>query len=417
MQPLDGYLFNPIVSNSKEQGKMPEAFMFIDSEAEANFIGDTILQLRPQYECKGCGGTGKDLSTSADNGPSGIFAGLDDSESTDPCPDCKGRGSWGNFFVTYRVRAVGPFVERALLHRSIPFINLNGTSFWKLQHVQITWRYLQLIVALKNNDHRLETQAHGYVYRIASRWMQQPWDRKSKESGAYLDRKGEYINHRWLDNKFKAACPTYTQAELLYKADKLHWQWKAGVADYVNTISRLLATYDADGFRAAIDWIIENITTPWYMKEHGGMDEADSSFGDDLDVIRTMAEDYETAEEFLGFIDEIQKATDNRGQGANAVVLATFHKIKGQEADVVFMAGCSEMIVPTAYALGKVFPPKGMIPPPPTNDGIVNERLAFYVGFTRAKKEVYITCPLIWRKKEVEPSRFIAELGLMLQSV
>ena len=69
-----------------------------------------------------------------------------------------------------------------------------------------------------------------------------------------------------------------------------------------------------------------------------------------------------------------------------------------------------------AKAEGLVPVEQGVLPPPPSNSGIASERFCFYVGISRAERICIVTCPLAWRGKEVEPSRFIFEAGLILET-
>lgn len=86
---------------------------------------------------------------------------------------------------------------------------------------------------------------------------------------------------------------------------------------------------------------------------------------------------------------------------ANCVKLMTIHQAKGLEFYTVFISGVEEGFVPLVKEeYGK--------------DELEEERRLFYVGMTRAKKQLYLTYTksrLIWgRRKQQAPSRFLKEI-------
>ncbi|MDA8169850.1 MAG: UvrD-helicase domain-containing protein [Nitrospiraceae bacterium] len=106
-----------------------------------------------------------------------------------------------------------------------------------------------------------------------------------------------------------------------------------------------------------------------------------------------------------GFLEELaldgppeEKKDENKNFG---VVLTTFHSAKGLEFPVVFIACLEEDILPHK---------KSALP----GEGIEEERRLFYVGITRAMRELYLTCAgsRVRYGKFVPstPSRFLEEL-------
>jgi DNA helicase-2/ATP-dependent DNA helicase PcrA len=86
----------------------------------------------------------------------------------------------------------------------------------------------------------------------------------------------------------------------------------------------------------------------------------------------------------------------------NAVKLMTVHAAKGLEFHTVIVAGLNE----------------GKFPSKKTTD-MEEERRLFYVAVTRAKENLFVTCPravLDWngKLKSAEPSRFIQEMGVLV---
>jgi DNA helicase-2/ATP-dependent DNA helicase PcrA len=106
----------------------------------------------------------------------------------------------------------------------------------------------------------------------------------------------------------------------------------------------------------------------------------------------------ENARELLSKAVEFEKSSDSKSLGAfledvalvadvdaydenvDAVSLMTLHSAKGLEFDRVFIVGAEENIFPSARSLGGSDP-----------DALEEERRLCYVGFTRARKELYVT--------------------------
>jgi DNA helicase II / ATP-dependent DNA helicase PcrA len=67
---------------------------------------------------------------------------------------------------------------------------------------------------------------------------------------------------------------------------------------------------------------------------------------------------------------------------ADAVTLLTLHAAKGLEFEVVFLAGCEKDLLPLR------FPGPGGV----TDADLAEERRLLFVGITRARARLYLTC-------------------------
>lgn len=92
---------------------------------------------------------------------------------------------------------------------------------------------------------------------------------------------------------------------------------------------------------------------------------------------------------------------DDINQGVDAIHLMTLHAAKGLEFPIVFMTGMEEGIFPHSRAL---FNPQDL----------EEERRLCYVGITRAKERVFLSCalrrPLFGSIQANPPSRFLSEI-------
>lgn len=109
--------------------------------------------------------------------------------------------------------------------------------------------------------------------------------------------------------------------------------------------------------------------------------------------------------DLAAFLDEISLVsdTDNIKGEDGAVALLTLHASKGLEFPVVFLAGFEDGIFPSALSVASADPKE-----------IEEERRLLYVGITRAKERLFITCSRtrMQRGEPVfnPPSRFFGEI-------
>ena len=129
-------------------------------------------------------------------------------------------------------------------------------------------------------------------------------------------------------------------------------------------------------------------------------------FGDDdkrylKELIEKTFDQYHgTVSGFLQWAATRRVEDEVKDDDENTVKLMTVHTAKGLEFDHVYLVGCIE----------------GKFPMTRKDSDIEEERRIFYVGQTRAKERLVMTCPqeIQYAKysKKTEPSRFISESGL-----
>jgi DNA helicase-2/ATP-dependent DNA helicase PcrA len=104
---------------------------------------------------------------------------------------------------------------------------------------------------------------------------------------------------------------------------------------------------------------------------------------ENLDQLVEVAREFDAAtieeEDTLGqFLQQLALVADadSRSEDDGLVTLMTLHNAKGLEYPIVFIAGCEDGVFPHARALDE--------------GGLEEERRLFYVGVTRAKRELYL---------------------------
>jgi len=137
---------------------------------------------------------------------------------------------------------------------------------------------------------------------------------------------------------------------------------------------------------------------------------------ENLNELRGLAESFDDREPGQGLEDFLAEvalvsdvdAYDENGEG---VTLITLHMVKGLEFPVVFMVGMEEGLLPHQRALDER-------EEDPTAVGatseMAEERRLCYVGMTRAKDRLYLSCAfrrhLYGRSQPAFPSRFLTEI-------
>lgn len=128
---------------------------------------------------------------------------------------------------------------------------------------------------------------------------------------------------------------------------------------------------------------------------------------EDLRSLCRAAHDYEHRNgddaTLAGFLERTraEPATTLTAEHDNRLTISTIHGAKGTEADVVFLIGCEERLLPTRYAIDSDDPLS-----------IEEERRLFYVAATRAGDRLGLTSVAERLGRSAgRPSRFLTEAG------
>ena len=123
------------------------------------------------------------------------------------------------------------------------------------------------------------------------------------------------------------------------------------------------------------------------------------------DLIKSLLERIDYAEYLSEFLEEIMLVADidNVENGDNRVLLMTLHSAKGLEFPVVYLAGMEDGLFPSFMTIASDDPLE-----------IEEERRLAYVGITRAKEDLTLTCAksrMLRGETQYNPvSRFVREI-------
>lgn len=119
-----------------------------------------------------------------------------------------------------------------------------------------------------------------------------------------------------------------------------------------------------------------------------------------LDELQESAKEYNSYDAWFlhmeEYKEELEKQAREQQYNPDGVTLATLHSAKGLEYEVVYIIDVNEGIMPYKKAV--------------LNQDIEEERRMFYVGMTRAKKELYLSSVHEYGGRKVDVSRFIKEI-------
>jgi DNA helicase II / ATP-dependent DNA helicase PcrA len=137
---------------------------------------------------------------------------------------------------------------------------------------------------------------------------------------------------------------------------------------------------------------------------------------ENLNELRGLAESFDDREPSQGLEDFLAEvalvsdvdAYDENGEGAT---LITLHMVKGLEFPVVFMVGMEEGLLPHQRALDEREENPSAVG---ATTEMAEERRLCYVGMTRAKDRLYLSCAfrrhLYGRSQPAFPSRFLSDV-------
>jgi DNA helicase-2/ATP-dependent DNA helicase PcrA len=127
----------------------------------------------------------------------------------------------------------------------------------------------------------------------------------------------------------------------------------------------------------------------------------------DIRALANFAAQYNTVEAFLADValaGEFSGETVVTGPDEQEfVILSTVHQAKGLEWPIVFIPWLADGRFPTDMAIN-------------TQEDLEEERRVFHVAVTRAKDELYLVVPQLYRNRSkslvvVKPSRFLTEIA------
>ena len=286
--------------------------------------------------------------------------------------------TYNDFAILYRMNSQSRSIEDILRRENVPYKIIGGLKFYERKEIKDTIAYLRLI--------------------------QNPSDNLSLTRIINEPKRG--IGKTSLDNVQQIAMQSETSMyDVIKRADEFGLNRVfANSREFVSQIEELRAK--KDNIKIS-DLIKETLNKTGYTKalEDEDTTEAETRL-ENIEEFLTVAMEFEeqmaenSLEEFLEGIT-LSSDLDNADDQEDSVTLMTLHSAKGLEFPVVFLVGMEEGIFPGYKSIGE---PKEL----------EEERRLCYVGITRAKQNLFISCA---RQRTIfgstscnQVSRFVKEI-------
>ena len=263
---------------------------------------------------------------------------------------------YSDFAILYRMNTQSRAIEEILRRESIPYKIIGGLKFYERKEIKDIISYLRLI---QNPSDNLSLK----------RIVNEPKRGIGKTS---LDKIEEL--------SINSGVPMY---EIIKNAEQYGLNRVfLNSREFVNAIEELRAKKDD---MKISDLIKETLKKSGYTQalENENTIEAENRI-ENLDEFLTVAiefEDESADNKLSDFLEGITLSSDidNMEETEETVTLMTLHSAKGLEFPVVFLVGMEEGIFPGYKSIGE---PKEL----------EEERRLCYVGITRAKEHLFLTC-------------------------
>ncbi len=290
--------------------------------------------------------------------------------------------SYGEFAVLYRTNAQSRLLEEKFIMEGIPYNVVGGVNFYARKEIK------DLLAYLKTIDNGRDDLAVKRIINIPKRGI----------GAASIAKVEDYAMMRGI-----SFYDALREADQIMELGKGAAKIKPFV-DLIQTFRSKLAYYSLE------DLMEDILEKTGYVRELEQNDEEDAQERiSNVNELITKVVTYEQIHDepsLSEFLEEVALVADidNVEDGANRVLLMTLHSAKGLEFTHVYLAGMEDGIFPGYMAIAAEDP----------EAELAEERRLAYVGITRAKEELTLTCArmrMLRGEAQYNPvSRFVREI-------
>ncbi|MCH5267366.1 MAG: DNA helicase PcrA [Lachnospiraceae bacterium] len=295
-----------------------------------------------------------------------------------------GEATYQDFAILYRTNAQSRVFEEKLVTGNIPYRIVGAVNFYQRREIKDLLAYLRTV------ENGLDDISVKRIINVPKRGI----------GLTTIDRVAAYaIEH---ETSFYGALQNYEYIDGLKRS-------AAKLGGFVSLIESFKRHLDSPGYSLE-DLIREIIEETGYVRqlEEEGTDEANGRIENIEELINKVVSYEENCEEeptLSGFLEDVALVADidTVDSDTNMVLLMTLHSAKGLEFPYVYLVGMEDGIFPGYGAVMGDDP-----------DEMEEERRLCYVGITRAKKKLSLSCARSrFRNGEQQynrPSSFINEI-------
>ncbi|MEE1242487.1 MAG: DNA helicase PcrA [Frisingicoccus sp.] len=292
------------------------------------------------------------------------------------------KAQYHDFAILYRTNAQSRVLEEKFVSKSIPYKVVGGVNFYQRKEIKDILAYLKTI---DNGRDNLSVQR---IINVPKRGI----------GAASVSKAVEYAQERDMSLFDALEC-----CEDIPRLGK--------TAEKIKGFVNMIAVFRAQSEYISLAELLENI-----LEETGYIKELEEEYEEqaearieNIDELMNKIIAYEQEEEeptLSGFLENVALVADidSLDESEDYVMLMTLHSAKGLEFPYVYMCGMEDGLFPSYMTIVSDDP-----------DEIEEERRLCYVGITRAKKKLTMTCA---RSRMVRgstqynrPSRFVSEIS------
>jgi DNA helicase-2/ATP-dependent DNA helicase PcrA len=296
---------------------------------------------------------------------------------------------YSDFAVLYRTNAQSRAFEDVLARRRIPYRLVGGIRFWERREVKDVVAYMRFCFNPK------DVLSFGRIVSVPSR----------KIGNVTVEAVNAYARERDSDILSLLAEPFHIPGVPRAAINQLQ--------SFRAQIESVRATMGVLHPSELIDQVVEVMG----LRQHylDGTPQGEARL-ENINELRGLAEGFDDREPAQGLEDFMAEVAlvsdvDSYDENGEGVTLITLHMVKGLEFPVVFMVGMEEGLLPHQRALDEREENPSAVG---ATTEMAEERRLCYVGMTRAKDRLYLSCAfrrhLYGRSQPAFPSRFLTDI-------
>jgi len=277
----------------------------------------------------------------------------------------KSGNNYSDFAILTRTNYQIQAIERSLYKNNIPYEIVGSTTFFEIKEIKDMVSYLRLVKDINNDD------AFKQVYNSPNRYL----------GAVFLNEVNTYASK--YDKSLFVSMLSFPRSN--------EWRYKNGISEIQNIILKIKKKKKSK-VGELINIIRKDLDYDKYVLKEDNDSNIRSEKIDNLNILVNLANKYDSIDTFLEEVDNLLGFSKD-SDVVEKVKVMTCHKSKGLEFKIVFLPGVNDGLLPHSKS-----------------DNENEERRLFYVGMTRAEKELFISSTMFYGNRQMGISKFIYDI-------